>query len=103
MSSAKDPQLARVKLHLAVIVFGCLLLSALARNTWHLSLDAESLSVLRYVGVALVVIGVATPVLAYSSMARAKTTIDPNVHTSKMELPGFTHIQEIQYIWVGSY
>lgn len=88
MSSAKDPQLARVKLHPAVIVFGCLLLSALARNTWHLSLDAESLSVLRYVGVALVVIGVATLVLAYSSMARAKTTIDPNVHTSKIVTSG---------------
>ena len=88
MSLAKDPQLARVKLHPAVIVISCLLLSALARNAWHLSLDAESLSVLRSIGVALVVIGVATLVLAYSSMARAKTTIDPNVHTLKIVTSG---------------
>ena len=75
-------------------------MSVLARNTWRLSLDAESLSILRYVGVALVVVGVATLVLAYGRMARAKTTIDPNVHTSKIVTSG-TYAYSRNPIYLG--
>ena len=88
MISAKDPQLPQVKLHPGVIVIGCLLLGALVRNVWHLNLDAESLSALRYIGLAFVFVGLATLVLAYSSMARAKTTIDPRVHSSRIVTSG---------------
>jgi protein-S-isoprenylcysteine O-methyltransferase Ste14 len=86
--SAKDPQLSQVKLHPGLIVIGCLLLSALARHAWHLNLDSESLSALRYIGLAFMFVGVATLVLAYSSMAWAKTTIDPKVHTSRIVTSG---------------
>ena len=88
MISAKDPQLPQVKLHPGVIVIGGFLLSALARNAWHLNLDPESLSALRYIGLAFVFVGVATLVLAYSSMARAKTTSDPRVHSSRIVTSG---------------
>src|SRR5262245_6563446 len=86
--SAKDPQLSQVKLHPGVIVVGCVLLSALARHAWHLNLDSEALSALRYIGLAFMLVGVATLVLAYSSMARAKTTIDPRVHSSRIVTSG---------------
>ena len=88
MISAEDPQLPQVKLHPGVIVVGCLLLSVLARHAWHLNLDAESLSALRYIGLAFVFIGVATLVFAYGSMARAKTTIDPRLQSSKIVTSG---------------
>ncbi len=88
MFSATDPQLPQVKLHQAVIIIGCLVLSALARNAWHLPLDADSLSVLRSIGLALTFVGVATLVLAYGSMARARTTIDPKVQSSRIVTSG---------------
>ena len=88
MISAKDPQLSQVKLHPAVIVVGCLLLSVLVRNAWHLNLDSELLSALRYIGLAFMFVGVATLVLAYGSMARAKTTIDPREHSSRIVTSG---------------
>ena len=83
-----EPQLSQVKLHPALIVVGAILLSVLVRNAWHLNLDSEALSTLRYIGLALLFVGVTTLVLAYRSMARAKTTIDPRVHSSTIVTSG---------------
>ena len=88
MTAPNDPQLAQVKLHPAVIVIGCLALSAFARHAWRLTLDPAALSALWYVGLAFVIVGVATLVLAYSSMALARTTIDPKVHSSTIVTSG---------------
>ena len=84
MASSKDPQLAQIKLHPAVIVVGCLLVSIVARQTWHLNLAPGILTVFRYLGIALEITGVAVLVMSYRSMAAAKTTIDPREHSSKV-------------------
>jgi len=88
VTSGKDPQLPQVKLHPGVIVVGCLLLSVFAKHAWPLNLDSESLSTLRHIGLAVTFVGVATLVWAYGSMARAKTTIDPRVHSSRIVTSG---------------
>ena len=88
MASSKDPQLAQVKLHPAVIIIGCLLVSGLARQTWHLNLAAGILAVFRYLGIALRIAGVAVLLMSYGSMAAARTTIDPSEHSSKVVTSG---------------
>ena len=88
MASSKDPQLAQVKLHPGVIVIGCLLVSLLARRTWHLNLAPGTLAVFRYLGIALEITGVAVLGMSYGSMAAAGTTIDPREHSSKVVTSG---------------
>ena len=88
MASSKDPQLAQVNLHPAVIVIGCLLVSVLARQTWHLNLAPGILAVFRYLGIAFRIAGVAVLLMSYGSMAAARTTIDPSEHSSKVVTSG---------------
>src|SRR5262245_21106977 len=88
MTSASDPQPAQVKLHPAVIVIGCLLVSTFARDMWHLNLAPTILLAFRYIGIAFGIVGFAALALAYGSMARAKTTIDPSKHSSKLVTSG---------------
>jgi protein-S-isoprenylcysteine O-methyltransferase Ste14 len=88
VTSASNPQLARVRLHPAVIVIGCFLGSVLARHTCLLNLPPEILLALRYIGIAFQIVGFVALVLSYSSMARAKTTIDPSEHSSKVVTSG---------------
>ena len=88
MASSKDPQLAQVKLHPAVIVVGCLLVSLLARRTWQLNLGPGILAVFRYLGIALQITGVGVLLMSYRSMAAARTTIDPREHSSKVVTSG---------------
>jgi len=84
MASSKDPQLAQVKLHPAVIIIGCLLVSGLARQTWHLNQAPGILAVFRYLGIAFRIAGVAVLLMSYGSMVAARTTIDPSEHSSKV-------------------
>ena len=88
MASSKDPQLAQVRLHPAVIVIGCLLVSLLARQTWHLNLAPGILAAFRYLGIAFRIAGVAVLLMSYGSMAAARTTIDPSAHSSKVVTSG---------------
>jgi protein-S-isoprenylcysteine O-methyltransferase Ste14 len=88
VASSKDPQLAQVKLHPVVIVIGCLLVSVLARQTWHLNLVPGILAVFRYLGIALQITGIAVLLMSYGSMAAARTTIDPSEHSSKVVTSG---------------
>ena len=48
--SARNPQLAQIKAHPAVIVFGCLFVSILARQKWLLNLAPEIVVLTRAVG-----------------------------------------------------
>ena len=80
--SARNPQLAQIKAHPAVIVFGCLFVSILARQKWLLNLAPEIVVALRYIGVSLEVLGLAVLILSDRAMAKAKTTILPDEHSS---------------------
>ena len=88
MASSKDPHLAQVKLHPAVIVVGCLLVSLFAKHTSHLNLAPGMLAVFRYLGIAFEIAGFAVLVMSYGSMAKAGTTINPSEHSSKVVTSG---------------
>jgi protein-S-isoprenylcysteine O-methyltransferase Ste14 len=87
-SHSKDPELAQIKAHPGVIVFGCFLASVFARHMWQLDLAPEILAASRYIGLSLEVVGLAVLIFSYTSMARAKTTIDPSQHSSKVVTTG---------------
>jgi protein-S-isoprenylcysteine O-methyltransferase Ste14 len=92
VASANDPQLAQVKLHPAVIVIGCFVVSVFvrvfARDSWDFDPGPEVLLAFRYIGIALEVLGIAALALSYGSMARSRTTIDPSQHSSKVVTSG---------------
>jgi protein-S-isoprenylcysteine O-methyltransferase Ste14 len=83
-----EPQLAQVKLHPAVIVIGCFAISVFGRNTWRLNAAPDVLLALRYIGTAIEIVGVVALAIAYSAMARAKTTINPSEHSSTVVTTG---------------
>jgi hypothetical protein len=98
MIAAKDPQLSQVKLHPGVIVVGCLLLSVLAKYAWHLNLDSESLSALRYLGMAFVFVGIATLDWLMAQWLGPKQHSIHGCIRRGLSRPEFMRLQETQYI-----
>jgi protein-S-isoprenylcysteine O-methyltransferase Ste14 len=67
---------------------GCFAASVFTSVLWRSNLNPELLRVLWYVGIGLQAAGVVTLILAYGSMARGKTTINPSEHTMKVVTSG---------------
>jgi len=92
MTSANEPELARVKIHPAVIVIGCFMVAVgvrvFGRGFLILSLAPEVFEVCRYIGIALEIVGVSVLLISYGAMARAKTTIDPSQQTTTVVTSG---------------
>lgn len=88
MTSRPEPPLAAVRIHPAFVVMGCFLATILGRETWVVRLD-ESLSVwAELLGTGLIAVGVLLLVVAYGTMARARTTIDPRQQTTSLVTKG---------------
>ncbi len=89
MIDRSDTTLAKVKIHPAVIVIGFLLAGTATSNIWKLNLESGSLLIFgRYSGALISAIGVGMLIVAYGSMARAATTINPSEHTTKIVKSG---------------
>jgi protein-S-isoprenylcysteine O-methyltransferase Ste14 len=89
-----DPSkpLARVKLHPFVIVTGAVVVSSLGRSIWRLDLDQPVVATLRICGGVSMVVGGLMLIVAYRSMARARTTINPRLPTTKIVSTGVFRI-----------
>ena len=88
MNSAHDKSLARIKIHPAMIIITSVGVGAIAGNFWQLDMAEENLLIIRRFGLAFAGIGLLVLVLAYASMARANTTINPSEHSSKLVSSG---------------
>lgn len=100
MTPANDPQLARVKLHPAVIVVGCFGVSVLARDTLRMNLAPGMLLTFRNIGTVFEIVGIAVLAFSYWAMARARTTINPSEHSSAV-VTSWTYAYSRNPIYLG--
>ena len=88
MNSNDAKPLATIRLHPFAIVIGALVIVIVGHDPWTPDFDGAPLPVLQNLGRGLVVLGVLTLVLAYGTMARARTPIDPRQHTTTIVSTG---------------
>ena len=88
MNSNDARPLATIRLHPFAIVIGVLAIVIVGPDLWTLDFDWATLPVLQNLGRGLVVLGVLTLILAYGTMARARTPIDPRQHTTTIVSTG---------------
>ena len=80
----EQKSLANIKLHPALILIGALAAAVAGRDLWTLSPDGAYLRLIQGLGKGLGALGIVTLILAYGAIARARTTINPRRHTSRV-------------------
>lgn len=89
MSLEDDNQLAAVRFPPAAIVLGAVFIVASSLQVWPLAQSPAIAHVLGQSGLVFMGVGLVILVLAYSQMARAKTTINPSEHSRVVVIAGF--------------
>ena len=88
MDSDDTRPLATIRLHPFAIVIGSFLVALAGREVWTVNLVWAPPVAVATLGTGLIVLGVLTLHLAYWALARARTTIDPRVHTTTIVTTG---------------
>ena len=87
-NEVRPPPVANMRLHPALIILGALAVQLAGSYLWTLDSDWAQVRLVPGLGRVLMGVGVATLILAYTSMARANTTLDPRQHTSAIVSTG---------------
>lgn len=92
MTSTDPRPLARVRLHPFVIVIVSMVIASVGGELWQMDPGWEFVPLLRDLGRILMVLGGVTLIVAYGSMARSHTTIDPRRHSTAVVTSGVYRI-----------
>ena len=88
MPKVTETHLAKIKIHPAAVVLPCLFLTVATTDSSRPNFSFDFIDIVKTVGIGFSILGFMFLILAYGSMLRGATTLNPSSHTDKLVTSG---------------